>query len=968
MKTFRIFFFVLLLVIAGILFLERERWLPTAREIFEDLREVAAKYLQPKPEPTPAPTPEPTPSPTPEPTPEPTPVPTPEATPEPTPEPIDYSSLEESIFPINAELLEGTRAPLRKNKVTGTRGWVELAEGRILVVKGVEEDTLVSRFGEQEVLVPIAKTNFDDRVREALAKAAETPDVEEPLVAQTPSPTPSPAPGRRVALSAKEKLAAETKWSNVVMGGLGFVSGVVAHPSEKGLMYARTDVGGAYRWNEEDESWVQLLDWLPPSNASALGIESLALDPQDPSKVYMLAGTPYWRGGSSILRSSDRGETWDVVNVSEIIRAHGNKAGRHTGERLAVDPNKGEILFCGSRNNGLFKSEDSGATWSAVSSFEFGPRIERKNSRAPEHPATTNDENGISAIVFDPETGKPGQPTGTLYVALSRPYDESYETASGETLAAPEGNIFRSTDAGKTWSPLPPLPSVENKDLNPRGDFKPARMKLWKGQLFVTFQGSNGGAIFRYDPDDKNGRWTDITPERTGRGGKLYLPYGSVDISPQPPHTMIASTYGVYHPQPSAAGRSVYGDQIFLSERGPSETGRTWISLFADGRGQLEPNIPFAERATIHWGSSIMLDPFNPQRAFITSGNGVWQTNNLKDAESRGSRKSGWFMSVRGLEESVPLDMVSIPDGPLLSVILDYAGFVHDDVEDYPKDGAYRVGGGSNFRLASTGTGQEAKVVRMSGGSALWWSEDSGREWTSIPHSFGRGGREIEVNADGQVLLFTWGPDSKVYRNESMQHNWQAEEWEEITDLAGAQRPIPDPVNPDVFYAAHPREGVLLVSTDRGKTFKRGREIGQAGGLLEAAPGREGDLWMPVRGGKIVRYNNGKVREIDTHRCESIGFGVGLEPDDYPTVFIWGQPTSEDPIGVYRSTDEGKSWRRVNDDNHQYGGLGNGGFVRGDSNVFGRVYMSTAGRGIAFGTPDFESGPSDSKPTPPARR
>jgi hypothetical protein len=42
---------------------------------------------------------------------------------------------------------------------------------------------------------------------------------------------------------------------------------------------------------------------------------------------------------------------------------------------------------------------------------------------------------------------------------------------------------------------------------------------------------------------------------------------------------------------------------------------------------------------------------------------------------------------------------------------------------------------------------------------------------------------------------------------------------------------------------------------------------------------------------------------------------------------------------------------RVNDGAHQYGGLGNGGFVKGDMNVFGRVYMSTPGRGVPYGTP-----------------
>lgn len=54
-------------------------------------------------------------------------------------------------------------------------------------------------------------------------------------------------------------------------------------------------------------------------------------------------------------------------------------------------------------------------------------------------------------------------------------------------------------------------------------------------------------------------------------------------------------------------------------------------------------------------------------------------------------------------------------------------------------------------------------------------------------------------------------------------------------------------------------------------------------------------------------------------------------------------------LGIHRSIDEGATWTRINDNDHEYGGPGNGQFVIGDMNVYGRVYMSTAGRGIVYG-------------------
>jgi hypothetical protein len=54
---------------------------------------------------------------------------------------------------------------------------------------------------------------------------------------------------------------------------------------------------------------------------------------------------------------------------------------------------------------------------------------------------------------------------------------------------------------------------------------------------------------------------------------------------------------------------------------------------------------------------------------------------------------------------------------------------------------------------------------------------------------------------------------------------------------------------------------------------------------------------------------------------------------------------------VYRSTDAGASWVRVNSASSQFGGPGNGQFVMGDMNTEGVVYMSTVGRGLVYGAP-----------------
>jgi xyloglucan-specific exo-beta-1,4-glucanase len=39
------------------------------------------------------------------------------------------------------------------------------------------------------------------------------------------------------------------KWTNVVIGGGGFIPGLVFNPAQKNLAYLRTDIGGIYRLN-----------------------------------------------------------------------------------------------------------------------------------------------------------------------------------------------------------------------------------------------------------------------------------------------------------------------------------------------------------------------------------------------------------------------------------------------------------------------------------------------------------------------------------------------------------------------------------------------------------------------------------------------------------------------------------------------------------------------------------------------
>src|ERR1039458_1611189 len=76
-------------------------------------------------------------------------------------------------------------------------------------------------------------------------------------------------------------------WKSVQIVGGGLLAGVVFHPTGTVVRYARTDMGSAYRWNDQAKRWDPLLDWVPYEDLNLMGVESIAVDPPDPDRAYL---------------------------------------------------------------------------------------------------------------------------------------------------------------------------------------------------------------------------------------------------------------------------------------------------------------------------------------------------------------------------------------------------------------------------------------------------------------------------------------------------------------------------------------------------------------------------------------------------------------------------------------------------------------------------------------------------------
>jgi hypothetical protein len=149
-------------------------------------------------------------------------------------------------------------------------------------------------------------------------------------------------------------------FTNVKILAGGYIPGVYFHPTQQNLMYARTDIGGIYRWGPNDTQWVPLLDWL--SDGFFNGGDAVGLDPTDPNKLFVAVGlySNSWAGNGAMLISDDQGATFTTIPLG--FKNGSNNPGRGMGDRIAVDPNLPSTVYFGTRQNGLRISTDYSAS------------------------------------------------------------------------------------------------------------------------------------------------------------------------------------------------------------------------------------------------------------------------------------------------------------------------------------------------------------------------------------------------------------------------------------------------------------------------------------------------------------------------------------------------------------------------------------------------------------------------------
>jgi hypothetical protein len=322
-----------------------------------------------------------------------------------------------------------------------------------------------------------------------------------------------------------------------------------------------------------------------------------------------------------------------------------------------------------------------------------------------------------------------------------------------------------------------------------------------------------------------------------------------------------------------------------------------------------------------------------------------------------------------GIEETVALALHSPTHGvPLVTAIGDYSGFVHADL-DKPAPGNPKppfFGNTHDVTGAELAPGVMVRIGKpRDGHKSLGYSLDGGATWrepASVPQGK-TGDGFIAVSADGKAWV--WTPKGGVPQ---VTHD-RGGTWTAVQGLPAGTRVIADRVNPGRFHAMALFSDILYASDDAGLTFSakplslpdgpvmrattgsnnhsnRGDDRGGQDRLY-ATPGREGDLWVAAFHG-LYRAGDGQAfkRLPAVSEIHAFGFGRAAPGGSEPALYLVGRVDGR--YGIFRSTDGAASWRRINDDTHQWGLILQ---ISGDPKVFGRVYVGTHGRGVQYGDP-----------------
>ena len=309
------------------------------------------------------------------------------------------------------------------------------------------------------------------------------------------------------------------KWRLIGPFRGGRAVAVAGVPGDSTTFYFGAVNGGIWKTTDAGTVWAPIFDEQPVGSIGAI-----AVAPSDPKRIYAGTGESDIRSnlssGNGVYQSSDGGTTWSHVGLEDTRQI----------SRIVVDPQNPDVVYVGAlghafgpnEQRGVFKSVDGGLHWNKV--LDEGAQL------------------GISDLAIC--SGNPQ----ILFAGTWNTHRPPWSTYA--PIDGPGGGLFRSQDAGKTWS------RMKGSGL-PDGDWGRIGVAVATdgNRVYALIQAKKPGL---YRSDDGGNTWTleNADPRLTSRA--WY--FSGITIDPRHPDVIYIPNVALY--------RSEDGGKTFSIVRG----------------------------------------------------------------------------------------------------------------------------------------------------------------------------------------------------------------------------------------------------------------------------------------------------------------------------------------------------------------------------------------------------------------
>jgi photosystem II stability/assembly factor-like uncharacterized protein len=333
--------------------------------------------------------------------------------------------------------------------------------------------------------------------------------------AQRPRPTAQPA-----ADTARRGLPnnlAGLRWRNIGPFRGGRSVAVTGSYTDPRVFYFGAAAGGVWKTTNGGQTWKNISDFHVKGGAPEIAsVGAITTSPSDPNVIWVGTGESGVREdvtyGTGVYRSTDGGETWDHLGLTDT----------HQIGAIRVHPNDPDVayvaaighVFGPNKERGVYRTRDAGKTWSKV--------------------LFVDDSTGAVDLAMDPVNPR------VLYAAMWRIQRFPWGMSAG----GGRSGLWKSTDGGDTWTDISANPGLPNSAL---GRIGVAVSPVNPRRVYATVEAPDSagiprGGIFR--SDDAGATWTRTSDDQRWQVRAWY--YSTVTADPQNENTLYVNNLGTW--------------------------------------------------------------------------------------------------------------------------------------------------------------------------------------------------------------------------------------------------------------------------------------------------------------------------------------------------------------------------------------------------------------------------------------